>query len=110
MRKLKVWICDYVNDSDCYNTVSKTKKDLLEQLNKAKWSTDETAEDIKKRFGDVHRVEIEFKDAFDLFEFVTGEGGGRTAYAYDILEKHELVIKNKLITTKRVIEDKPGVF
>jgi hypothetical protein len=66
MAKLTVWIAVRTDDSEAYSVIGKTKKEVLQKL--------ETA------FGDYEPVvkqEIYYKDAFDLFDWLTGEGGGR---------------------------------
>jgi hypothetical protein len=66
MAKLTVWIAVRTDDSEAYSLIGKTKKEVVEQL--------------KTAFGDYEPVvkqEIYYTDAFDLFKWLTGEGGGR---------------------------------
>lgn len=68
--KLYVWIATQDTDSECYNIVTRTKKEALDK--------------IKNHGGEFSapvRMVIEYKDAFDLFERCTSEAGGRhTSY------------------------------
>lgn len=68
--KLTVWIAAQEGDATCYNIVARTKKDALAQM--AQRSDTAWSAPIK-------RV-IEYRDAFDLFEYLTSEGGGRHEY------------------------------
>lgn len=77
MARLKLWIAKQDSDSACYNLLSKTRKGLLAQIKQQSHVTYHTIE----------RVQITYKDAFDLFEWVTGEGGGRDG-AYTTLSEH----------------------
>jgi len=66
MAKLVYWIAERTDDHPCYSIIGKTKKSVLEQ--------------IKHSFGEYEPVvkkELYYRDAFDLFDQVTGEGGGR---------------------------------
>lgn len=70
MAKLTVWIAEQNSDSQCYNIVAKTRKSALEQIAERDWV----------RFAQPKKVVIEYKDAFDLFEYLTSEAGGRNVY------------------------------
>ena len=75
MAKLVVWIARQDADSSCYNLVSKTRKACLGLVaaTVAKWGNPSEApiyEPPVKR-------EIHYKDAFDLWQQATSEGGGR---------------------------------
>jgi hypothetical protein len=72
--RLQLWIATQENDSECYNLVSTTKKNLIEQMN------EHNPLDYKA----VAKVEIRAASSFEFFELVTGEGGGRAPEAYDI--------------------------
>jgi hypothetical protein len=50
--------------------VARTKKDALRQIAERR-STD---------FEAPRKVELFYRDAFDLYEMVTGEGGGRSMF------------------------------
>jgi hypothetical protein len=70
MPKLTVWIATQNDDAQCYNVIGKTKKSVLEQI-----------AGLANRYEAPKKVEIFYNDAFDLFEYVTSEGGGRhTSY------------------------------
>lgn len=67
MPKLVYWYAERVGDSDCYSVVARTKKDALLQMEQQGASNYERP--VKKT--------LEYKDAFDLFDWVTSEAGGR---------------------------------
>jgi hypothetical protein len=69
MAKLTYWIAPLPHDP-VYSLVGKTKKAVQEQL--AQLSDPEEYAPIEKRV-------LPYKDAFDLFDYLTGEGGGRFA-------------------------------
>jgi hypothetical protein len=63
--KLTYWVSERLDDSNCYNIRTKTKKEALAkvlQYSHGQW-------------GAVHKVEIEYKDAFDLMLLCCEEGG-----------------------------------
>lgn len=66
--KLNYWIAECLNDSACYSIVGRTKKEVIANVAKH-WDPNS--------YGPVQNRTIEYKDAFDLFELLTGEGGGR---------------------------------
>ena len=68
MANLTVWIAVQHDDADCYNVIGRTRKSVLEQL---KNRFDSNRYDAPKK------VVIQYADAFDLFSWVTSEGGGR---------------------------------
>jgi hypothetical protein len=70
MAKLTVWIAEQNRDSQCYNIVARTRKSALEQIAERGWV----------KFDQPQKVVIEYKDAFDLFELLTSEAGGRNIY------------------------------
>jgi hypothetical protein len=67
MATLTWWYAECLDDADAYSIVAKTKKDAVAQRNER--GADRFAEPVRKTFV--------YKDAFDLFEYATGEGGGR---------------------------------
>jgi hypothetical protein len=67
MANLTYWYAECIGDSDAYSIVAKTKKEALAQREER--GTDSYMEPIKKT--------LFYKDAFDLFNWATGEGGGR---------------------------------
>ena len=66
MAKLTVWIAVRTDDSEAYSIIGKTKKEVLKKLERACGN-----------YEPVVKQEIYYKDAFDLFDWLTGEGGGR---------------------------------
>ena len=68
MANLTVGIAVQHSDSDCYNVIGRTRKAVLEQLEKRSDA---------KHFSCPKKMVIQYKDAFDLFDWVTSEGGGR---------------------------------
>lgn len=69
MPKLTYWVASVIDDADCYSIIGKTRKSVLEQIEQV--SSPERYETPVKK-------DIYYKDAFDLFAWVTSEGGGRT--------------------------------
>lgn len=65
--KLTLWIAEQNDDSPCYHIVARTKKDALAQI----------AARPGREFEAPRKVEIHYRDAFDLFELTTSEAGGR---------------------------------
>lgn len=68
MANLTVWIAVQHGDADCYNVIGRTRKSAQEQLD---------ARPDGKSFDAPRKVVIQYADAFDLFSWVTSEGGGR---------------------------------
>lgn len=73
MAKLTYWVAPLWRDP-AYSLVGKTKKAVQAQL--AQVSDPESYDEVQKRV-------IYYKDAFDLFDHVSGEGGGRFAGGAD---------------------------
>ena len=69
MATLTYWYCACTDDSDAYSIIAKTKKHAMQQLAERSFGADRFEPPIKKT--------IHYKDAFDLFEWCTSEGGGR---------------------------------
>lgn len=67
MAKLIYWVAECLDDNPCYSIIGRTKKEVVARL--ADFDSESYAPVVKK--------EIFYKDAFDLFDWVTGEGGGR---------------------------------
>jgi len=79
--KIKLWIATQEQNSSHYNLIAKTKKELLQQM--AKYS--------HVRYDEIAQVESTFRDAFDMFEWVTSESGGRSIYTFDkIISKQKV--------------------
>ena len=71
MATLTYWIAPYWRDP-AYSIVGKTKKAVIEQLAQIDEEQRETYDPVEKRV-------LYYKDAFDMFDYLTGEGGGRFA-------------------------------
>jgi len=69
MAKLYYWIAEADHDK-CYSVVGKTKKEVLSKFEELGYCATDYDPPVR-------RV-IEYRDAFDLFDLTTGEGGGRT--------------------------------
>ena len=76
MAKLIVWIARQDDDSSCYNIVAKTRKACLELVaaNVAQWGNPSEAPVYETPI----KREIDYKDAFDLWQQATSECGGRS--------------------------------
>lgn len=72
MARLVYWYAECKDDADCYSIIAKTRKECLEKM------TSRHEMPVKKC--------IEYTDAFDLFEQVTAESGGR-AWGYNTQEQ-----------------------
>lgn len=70
MATLKYWIAECTNDAICYSIVGKTKKDVWAQV---------LSNTSGLKFEVPVQRTIEYKDAFDLFDWLTSEGGGRAS-------------------------------
>lgn len=68
MANLTVWMAVQHDDADCYNLIGRTRKAVLEQLD---------ARPDSNRYDAPRKVVIQYKDAFDLFDWLTSEAGGR---------------------------------
>lgn len=68
MATLKYWIAEEKIDNKCYSIIAKTKKELVRLV-------ELTGQ--KNRYDPPVQRSIEYKDAFDLFDWVTAESGGR---------------------------------
>lgn len=71
MATLTYWVAERTDDAVEYSLIGKTRKAVQAMLDSGEWDH-ATFEPIVKKT-------IQYKDAFDLFDFVTSEGGGRTA-------------------------------
>ena len=67
MATLTYWYSKCLDDADAYSIIAKTKREALALR-------DQYGHD---RFGSVVKRTLYYKDAFDLFDYATGEGGGR---------------------------------
>lgn len=67
MANLVYWYSQCLDDADAYSIVAKTKKEVKAQL----------ADRNDSRYGPIERKVLQYRDAFDLFDWATSEGGGR---------------------------------
>lgn len=67
LKRLVYWYAGCINDHDTYSIVARTKREAANQRREMGAHLYEPP--VKKV--------IEYRDAFELFEMVTGEGGGR---------------------------------
>lgn len=70
MAKLTYWYAERLDDADCYSVIAKTKREALAKVAESSHYAD---------FGPVEKRTIYYGDAFDLFDQVTSEGGGRSS-------------------------------
>lgn len=70
MPKLTFWIATQDSDGSCYNIVSKTKKECIAKME----ANPDTV------WEGPFKSTIVYADAFDLFDWATGEAGGRRQY------------------------------
>lgn len=66
MPKLTYWLAQQHTDHPCYDIVARTKREALELIAKSGCEYDPP---VKR--------ELHYKDGFDLFDMLTGEGGSR---------------------------------
>jgi hypothetical protein len=71
MATLTYWVAERTDDASCYSLIGKTRKSVQAQLDTGNWS--------HATFDPIVKKTIEYKDAFDLFDYLTSEDGGRTA-------------------------------
>jgi hypothetical protein len=71
MATLTYWVAERTDDHVAYSLIGKTRKAVQAMLDSGEYDH-ATFEPIVKKT-------IQYKDAFDLFDYVTSEGGGRTA-------------------------------
>jgi len=67
MAKLTYWYAERLTDADAYSVITKTKKEATALVAKERPGT----------YGPVEKRVIQYRDAFDLFDWVTSEHGGR---------------------------------
>lgn len=75
MPKLTYWVAERLDDSHCYSLIGKTKKSVQQQLDDI--GVEQANSPWKASFGPIEKRTIQYKDAFDLFDWCTSEGGGR---------------------------------
>ena len=67
MHKLTYWYCECIGDSDSYSIIAKTKKEAMEKR----------TQQGERHYEKPEKRVIDYRDAFDLFDWCTSEGGGR---------------------------------
>jgi hypothetical protein len=67
MATLTYWYAECLDDGDCYSVIDKTLKGAVAQV--ATRTGSRYAKPVKKA--------LMYKDAFDLLDWATSEGGGR---------------------------------
>jgi hypothetical protein len=79
MAKLTYWVAECESDNRCYSIIGKTRKAVQEQLTAIyrDYHERETPQWQRTTYGPIEKREIVYKDAFNLFDLATGEGGGR---------------------------------
>lgn len=65
MATLTYWVAECLRDSQCYSLRAKTKKECQALKDK----------DQREIYGHVHKVVVEYRDAFDLMYLALSEGG-----------------------------------
>lgn len=76
-----------MTDANCYSIIAKTRKEVVAELAKLGLVPNENGDYCKpyddgtlREIPDYSAIEkcgISYRDAFDLFDIATGEGGGR---------------------------------
>ena len=86
MATLTYWTSRCLADSNCYSIIAKTRKEVAAQLAAFELHPNENGEYCKMydyglseiaQYGVIEKCSIYYRDAFDLFDLATGEGGGR---------------------------------
>ena len=80
MAKLTFWIAEQHDDSDCYNLVARTRKDLIAKVRDYTGKDQYPTNAHQGRHDAPKKVVVEYKDAFDLFDLLTSESGGRHSH------------------------------
>ncbi len=91
MAKLTLWRIQNTEDSESYSIIAKTMKDALDQLGSYPLKHEMILE----------KVVIEYASAFDLFDLVSGEGGGRHLYTNEIT-RYQITAHGHLIKTSKI--------
>lgn len=73
MAKLNYWVAECLHDHPCYSIIGKTKKEVISKLKTYGYS----CADFGVLYEFPVKKEIFYRDAFHLFDWATGEGGGR---------------------------------
>lgn len=65
---LTYWVCENLDDSKAYNLRARTRREVVAM--RAEYGVN------AERFSKPFKVEMQYRDAFDLVARVLGEGGG----------------------------------
>ena len=65
LRRLTYWVAECMVDSDCYSVRERTRRECKDEL-------DERGN--HERYGPIHKVTVQFEDAFDLLHQCMSEG------------------------------------
>lgn len=86
MATLTYWTARCMTDANCYSIIAKTRKEVAAQLAALGYAPNKEGEYCKvyaeglgeiPEYDAIEKRMIHYRDAFDLFDIVTGEGGGR---------------------------------
>ena len=69
MAKLVYYYAEREDDGDCYSIIATTLKEARRQVAENSWAS----------YGPIQKKVLEYRNAFDLLEWVSSEGGGRGA-------------------------------
>lgn len=78
--KLRFWMAEQTEDNACYNPIAKTKKEVEAMIDKNDYI----------KYTSIKHIEVDYTSAFDLFDWVTGESGGRNG-SYTVLKEYFLI-------------------
>lgn len=87
MATLTYWVAPCMTDSNCYSIIAKTRKEVAAQIaaldlvpnadgDFCKAYNDGTLREMAD-YGRIEKRTVHYRDAFDLFDLVTSECGGR---------------------------------
>lgn len=87
MATLTYWVAPCMTDSICYSIIAKTRKEVAAQIAALDLTPNEDGDFCKAyadgtlhemaEYGAIEKRTVTYRDAFDLYEFATSEGGGR---------------------------------
>jgi hypothetical protein len=87
MATLTYWTAHCMTDANCYSIIAKTRKEVAAQIAALDLVPNENGDFCKiysdgtlhemAEYGAIEKRTIHYRDAFDLFDIATSEGGGR---------------------------------